>query len=61
MGEACAALARGLPLPDRLADFGLSAAMLSPAGLALRPCTAASGSGTQPQSAASEVSIRAPS
>ncbi len=30
MGEACAALARGLPLPDRIADFGLSAAMLSP-------------------------------
>jgi D-arginine dehydrogenase len=28
MGEACAALARGLPLPQRLADFGLSAAML---------------------------------
>jgi D-arginine dehydrogenase len=31
MGEACAALARGLPLPQHLADFGLSAAMLSPA------------------------------
>lgn len=30
MGEACAALARGLPLPARIADFGLSAAMLSP-------------------------------
>ncbi len=30
MGEACAALARGLPLPQHLADFGLSAAMLSP-------------------------------
>ncbi|HOW48763.1 MAG TPA: FAD-dependent oxidoreductase, partial [Rubrivivax sp.] len=33
MGEACAALARGLPLPARIADFGLSAAMLSPARL----------------------------
>jgi D-arginine dehydrogenase len=30
MGEACAALARGLPFPQHLADFGLSAAMLSP-------------------------------
>lgn len=30
MGEACAALARGLPLPQRIADFGLSADMLSP-------------------------------
>jgi D-arginine dehydrogenase len=29
MGEACAALARGLPFPQHLADFGLSAAMLS--------------------------------
>lgn len=33
MGEACAALARGLPLPERLASFGLTAAMLSPARL----------------------------
>ncbi|HEY8358143.1 MAG TPA: FAD-dependent oxidoreductase, partial [Ramlibacter sp.] len=33
MGEACAALARGLPLPERLAGFGLSEAMLSPARL----------------------------
>jgi D-arginine dehydrogenase len=33
MGEACAALARGLPLPERLAGFGLSAAMLSPTRL----------------------------
>lgn len=33
MGEACAALARGLPLPARIAGFGLSAAMLSPARL----------------------------
>jgi len=30
MGEACAALARGLSIPQHLADFGLSAAMLSP-------------------------------
>ena len=33
MGEGCAALARGLPLPDRLARFGLTAAMLSPTRL----------------------------
>jgi D-arginine dehydrogenase len=33
MGEACAALARGLPLPSRIAGFGLSEAMLSPARL----------------------------
>jgi D-arginine dehydrogenase len=33
MGEACAALARGLPLPERIAGFGLSAEMLSPARL----------------------------
>jgi D-arginine dehydrogenase len=30
MGEACAALARGAPVPAHIADFGLSAAMLSP-------------------------------
>jgi D-arginine dehydrogenase len=30
MGEACAALVRGLPLPQRIADFGLTAEMLSP-------------------------------
>ena len=30
MGEACAALARGLPLPERIAAFGLTQAMLSP-------------------------------
>ncbi|MFL6599704.1 MAG: NAD(P)/FAD-dependent oxidoreductase [Steroidobacteraceae bacterium] len=30
MGEACAALARGLPFPAHLADFGLNAPMLSP-------------------------------
>jgi D-arginine dehydrogenase len=33
MGEACAALARGLPLPERIAAYGLSAQMLSPARL----------------------------
>lgn len=33
MGEACAALARGLPLPGRIAAFGLTAAMLSPSRL----------------------------
>ncbi len=33
MGEACAALVRGLPLPTRIAGFGLTAAMLSPARL----------------------------
>ena len=30
MGEACAALARGLPLPERIAGFGLTAEMLGP-------------------------------
>jgi D-arginine dehydrogenase len=33
MGEACAALARGLPMPARIAAFGLTAAMLSPSRL----------------------------
>ena len=33
MGEACAALARGLPLPERIAAYGLTAEMLSPARL----------------------------
>jgi len=33
MGEACASLARGRGLPARLAEFGLTAAMLSPARL----------------------------
>jgi len=33
MGEACAALANGEALPARIADFGLDAAMLSPARL----------------------------
>ena len=35
MGEACAALARGQPLPQRIADFGLTAHMLSPKRLVL--------------------------
>jgi D-arginine dehydrogenase len=30
MGQACAALVRGLPIPAEIADFGLTAAMLSP-------------------------------
>ena len=33
MGEACATLARGLPLPEHIANFGLTPAMLSPARL----------------------------
>jgi D-arginine dehydrogenase len=36
MGEACAALVRGLPLPARIAGFGLSEAMLAPARLGSR-------------------------
>ena len=36
MGEACAALARGLALPARIAGHGLSEAMLSPARPSLR-------------------------
>lgn len=36
MGEACAALARGLPLPTHIADCGLTADMLSPARASLR-------------------------
>ena len=36
MGEACAALLRGLPLPARLADFGLTAGMLGPQRLPRR-------------------------
>lgn len=35
MGEACAALVRGLPLPERIAGYGLNVAMLSPARLNL--------------------------
>ncbi|MGA2551630.1 MAG: FAD-binding oxidoreductase [Burkholderiaceae bacterium] len=30
MGEACAALVRGLPIPQHIADYGLTEAMLSP-------------------------------
>jgi D-arginine dehydrogenase len=37
MGQACAALARGLPLPQRIASFGLTAAMLDPRRLNGRP------------------------
>jgi D-arginine dehydrogenase len=37
MGEACAALARGKPLPDHIAACGLDAGMLSPARPTLRP------------------------
>jgi D-arginine dehydrogenase len=37
MGEACATLARGEPLPARIAGFGLTAAMLSPARCAASP------------------------
>jgi D-arginine dehydrogenase len=33
MGETCAALARGLPIPERIAAFGLTEQMLSPARL----------------------------
>ena len=33
MGETCAALARGLPVPPHSASFGLTAEMLSPARL----------------------------
>ena len=33
MGEACAALVRGLPVPAHIAGFGLTEAMLSPARL----------------------------
>ncbi|KQU88362.1 FAD-dependent oxidoreductase [Variovorax sp. Root318D1] len=41
MGEACAALARGLPLPERIAGFGLTAQMLGPARLRAAAGTAA--------------------
>jgi D-arginine dehydrogenase len=34
MGEACAALVRGEPLPQRIADFGVTAATLGPGRLA---------------------------
>lgn len=36
MGQACAALARGLPLPAHIRDCGLTAAMLSPARATLK-------------------------
>lgn len=36
MGEASAALVRGLPLPQRIQDYGLTAAMLSPSRSTLR-------------------------
>jgi D-arginine dehydrogenase len=36
MGEACAVLARGLPLPAHISDCGLTAEMLSPARATLR-------------------------
>jgi D-arginine dehydrogenase len=35
MGEACAALARGLPIPQHIANFGLTAAMLGVQRLAV--------------------------
>jgi D-arginine dehydrogenase len=35
MGEACAALVRGLPLPERIAAFGLTARMLAPREVAM--------------------------
>ena len=37
MGEACAALARGLPMPPRIAGFGLTEASLSPNRPSLSP------------------------
>ena len=37
MGEACAALVRGLPIPARYVHFGLTPQMLSPARLGLQP------------------------
>jgi D-arginine dehydrogenase len=36
MGETCAALARGLPIPERIASFGLTSDMLGPQRLAIR-------------------------
>ena len=41
MGEACAALVRGLPLPDRIAALGLDAAALGPARPSLMDAPAA--------------------
>jgi D-arginine dehydrogenase len=37
MGEACAALVRGMQIPDRIAQFGLSPHMLSAQRPGLRP------------------------
>jgi D-arginine dehydrogenase len=39
MGEACASLARGQPLPQRLVDFGLTTEALSPLRLVGAPST----------------------
>jgi D-arginine dehydrogenase len=44
MGEACAALARGLPIPQRIAEFGLTAQMLGPR----RPATPEASTDTVP-------------
>lgn len=41
MGEACAAMARGLPLPEHIAAFGLTPSMLSPNRLRTAPGTPA--------------------
>ena len=41
MGEACAALARGLPIPERIAAYGLTEQMMSPARLSTPPRAAA--------------------
>ena len=46
MGEACAALVRGLPLPPRIAAYGLSEAMLSPRRL--RPGGPVAGAADRP-------------
>lgn len=50
MGEACAALARGLPLPERIARFGLSAEALGPARLFAAPLAAAAATQSAPAS-----------
>ncbi len=41
MGETCAALARGLPIPERVASFGLTTDMLGPQRLPIRSKQAA--------------------
>jgi D-arginine dehydrogenase len=41
MGEACATLARGVPIPAHLAAHGIDAAMLSPARLRSAPLAVA--------------------